>query len=182
MVKAVVARVMEKTTTITPQMELEVSCELQRLALLPAYWTFKEKSVIHQNKNMIELRAKMEAKMDPTVMFDEVLDRDVRALLKESEQYVGGLGISDKERIEILQAMGLRQGHWYKCPNGHIYCITECGGAMVESSCPECGSRIGGGSHRLRSDNAVATEMDGARHAAWSEQNNMANFDLNINI
>lgn len=29
-----------------------------------------------------------------------------------------GLGISDKERIEILKAMGLTSGHWFKCPNG----------------------------------------------------------------
>ncbi|XP_050717644.1 NFX1-type zinc finger-containing protein 1-like [Eriocheir sinensis] len=180
LVEAVVAGVMEKTTTITPQMEREVSCELQRLAVLPAYRTFQEKSAVYQNTSMAAIKAKLEALMNPTVIFDEELDKKVRALLKESEKYVGGLGISDKEKMLILKAMGLRQGHWYKCPNGHIYCITECGGAMVESDCPECGSRIGGGSHRLRGDNAVATEMDGANHAAWSEHNNMGNFDLNI--
>lgn len=38
---------------------------------------------------------------------------------------------------------------------------------MQESKCPECGSNIGGGSHRLRSDNAVATEMDGATRPAY---------------
>ena len=47
---------------------------------------------------------------------------------------------------------------------------------MVESKCPECDETIGGGSHRLRSDNQVAGEMDGATHAAWSEQANMANY------
>ena len=50
-------------------------------------------------------------------------------------------------------------GHWFQCPNGHPYVITECGGATVESTCPECGSRIGGGSHRLREDNSGATEL-----------------------
>jgi len=63
--------------------------------------------------------------------------------------------------------MGMKQGHWYKCPNGHIYLITECGGAMEESRCNECGAAIGGGSHRLRSDNQVASEMDGAMRSAW---------------
>lgn len=63
--------------------------------------------------------------------------------------------------------MGMRQGHWYKCPNGHVYVITECGGAMVESKCNECGAPIGGGSHRLRRDNQLATEMDGASGPAW---------------
>jgi hypothetical protein len=31
---------------------------------------------------------------------------------------------------------------------------------MVESRCNECGARIGGGSHRLREDNRVDTELE----------------------
>jgi len=62
--------------------------------------------------------------------------------------------------------MGYKQGHWYKCPNGHIYIITECGGAMERSRCNECGAEIGGGSHRLLESNSVATEMDGATRPA----------------
>ena len=63
--------------------------------------------------------------------------------------------------------------------SGHIYCIGECGGAMEEAKCPECGSTIGGTQHRLVSDNSLASEMDGARHAAWSERaNNMANWNF----
>ena len=87
-----------------------------------------------------------------------------------------GLGISDVERQQIVRAMGLAQGHWYKCPNGHIYAIGECGGANQESRCPDCGARIGGQRHQLVEGNRVAGEMDGARHAAWSEQANMANY------
>ena len=60
--------------------------------------------------------------------------------------------------------------------SGHIYTIGDWGAAMVESKFPECDETIGGGSHRLRSDNQVAGEMDGATHAAWSEQANMANY------
>ena len=59
---------------------------------------------------------------------------------------------------------------------GHVYCISDCGGAMEEGTCPECHSTIGGQSHRLRSDNQLASEMDGARHAAWSEIANLRNF------
>ena len=61
---------------------------------------------------------------------------------------------------------------------GHIYCIADCGGAMAESKCPECKETIGGKNHMLRNGNAVATEMDGARFGAWSQQANMANYDL----
>ena len=60
---------------------------------------------------------------------------------------------------------------------GHIYCITECGGAMEEGRCPECGSSIGGHDHRLRHDNQLASEMDGARYAAFSDLANIHNFE-----
>ena len=77
--------------------------------------------------------------------------------------------ITDAERKEIVRAMGYKQGHWYKCPNGHIYIITECGGAMETSRCNVCGAAIGGGSHRLLESNSVATEMDGATRPAWPQ-------------
>ena len=88
-------------------------------------------------------------------------------LLKTSN--TRGIGIPENERKMIVEAMGLRQGQWYKCPNGHVYCITECGGAMQESRCNECGATIGGGDHRLRNDNDLAREMDGASTSAWPD-------------
>jgi hypothetical protein len=86
-------------------------------------------------------------------------------------------GLSQKERMEIVNAIGLSKGHWYKCPKGHFYCIGECGGAMETAKCPECGSAIGGQNHSLEAGNAHAGEMDGSRHAAWSDAANLANFD-----
>lgn len=32
--------------------------------------------------------------------------------------------------------------------------------AMEQSTCPECGAAVGGGSHRLRNDNTVDTEFE----------------------
>ena len=84
-------------------------------------------------------------------------------------------GISDAERIAIVQAIGLTKGHWFKCPNGHFYCIGECGGAMQVAKCPECGQRIGGQSHALEAGNQLASEMDGALYPAWSNAANMEN-------
>jgi hypothetical protein len=75
--------------------------------------------------------------------------------------------ITESERKVIVQAMGFTKGHWFKCPNGHIYSIADCGGAMVVSKCNECGARIGGTNHQLLSDNALASEMDGAVRPAW---------------
>lgn len=77
--------------------------------------------------------------------------------------------ISVEEKRMIVSAMGLKQGHWYECPNGHTYCITECGGAMQESKCPVCREVIGGSNHRLNTRNRVATHMDGATRPAWPQ-------------
>ena len=78
----------------------------------------------------------------------------------------------------IIRAMDAKPGSWYKCPQGHIYNIGQCGGAMEESRCPECNSTIGGRSHRLHSSNAHAGDFDGSRHAAWSTGADIGNFDL----
>lgn len=75
--------------------------------------------------------------------------------------------VSTQEKLEIFRAMGRDVGtgvgsyggHWFQCKNGHIYTIGECGGAMEESTCPECGEVVGGRSHRLSSTNRVAEEF-----------------------
>ena len=53
-----------------------------------------------------------------------------KELIQELKKYNTGLGISPAERDEIVKAMNLTSGHWYTCPNGHVYAIGECGGAM----------------------------------------------------
>lgn len=85
--------------------------------------------------------------------------------------------LTEKEKKVIVSAIGLSKGHWFKCPMGHIYAIGECGGAMERSTCPECGAVIGGANHRLEDGNELAPEMDGANHAAWSEQANLQNYE-----
>ena len=89
-----------------------------------------------------------------------------------------GVILTKEERNMIIAALRAKPGSWYKCPKGHIYQIGECGGAMQEGSCPECGATIGGSRHRLRDDNAHAGEFDNSAHAAWSSGANLANYDL----
>ncbi|KAL3857878.1 hypothetical protein ACJMK2_012507 [Sinanodonta woodiana] len=128
---------------------------------------------------------------------NEMMGETIEIKLKQLEkQYPhSGLGISDDERIMVLKAMGFSQkGHWYKCKNGHIYAIGDCGGANGEGKCPECRETIGSrdhrlrddnqvaSDHRLRDDNQVASEMDGAQFSAWSEQAKMQNYDLVANF
>ncbi|XP_065913793.1 NFX1-type zinc finger-containing protein 1-like [Dysidea avara] len=90
-----------------------------------------------------------------------------------------GVGcITEQERVEIVKAIGLSKGHWFKCPNGHFYCIGECGGAMQMAKCPECNVDIGGMRHTLTAGNVHAPEMDNSSHAAWSDAANMGNYDF----
>jgi len=83
--------------------------------------------------------------------------------------------MTPEEKREIVSAVGLSEGHWYKCPNGHIYAIGECGGAMQRNTCPECKAVIGGARHKLAEGNELAPEMDGAQYPAWSKQTNLNN-------
>ena len=48
------------------------------------------------------------------------------------------------ESHQILSSLGTR---WYKCPNGHLYVVGECGRPMEQSICPDCGAGIGGREH-----------------------------------
>jgi hypothetical protein len=156
--------------------------EVNRLNLIRAFFLLKSSSSIYNRNSLIieENRQIEELLMKNTKPLKDQESASIKDILQRMGKKLNtGLGISDVERQQIVKAIGLTQGHWFKCPNGHIYAIGECGGAMQEARCNECGAQIGGGSHRLRSDNRVASEMDGARFGAWSEHaNNMANFQI----
>ncbi|KAG4074868.1 hypothetical protein HA402_009293 [Bradysia odoriphaga] len=112
----------------------------------------------------------MEIMDDPCRKYELQRRAAVKHLLRALEEALStGLGISDRERKEILEAFNLREGRWFKCPNGHYYVITECGGAMIESKCNECGATIGGGNHRIRSDNQFGGDFDGAATPLWPQ-------------
>lgn len=115
------------------------------------------------------------------VVFSLSIFNEDKALesLKRLQEVIKTSDIVTKyERAMIVKAIGLRAGHWYKCPNGHFYCIGECGGANGMGRCPDCGAAIGGQNHALTAGNQHAPEMDGSSYAAWSEQSNLANFNL----
>ena len=58
----------------------------------------------------------------------------------------------DEEFMNTLRNIGTK---WYHCPKGHAYTIGECGLAMIESICPECGEKIGGRDHTLLKTNKL---------------------------
>ncbi|XP_064484987.1 NFX1-type zinc finger-containing protein 1-like isoform X2 [Ornithodoros turicata] len=160
----------------TPQRFQDIAQEVYRLKLLAE--VLKMVKTYSQNDKVTTCLT--EALSLVTTIFRFERDQDVKELLQRAQKYAGDavINVSDTEKREILGAMDLSRGHWYQCPNGHVYAITECGGAMQEGKCNECGAIIGGARHALRADNRVATAMDGAQHPAWSEMNNLGNFEL----
>ena len=75
-------------------------------------------------------------------------------LIKEIKQnnFLSNINLNDifdnseieSKEIELVRSLGTT---FYKCPNGHLYAIGECGRPMEESKCPDCGSIIGGRDH-----------------------------------
>ena len=80
------------------------------------------------------------------------------------------LGIEDQVKVlKTIVAIDPRlskhhtRGYLHRCPNGHWYIIGECGRAMEQSRCPDCGETIGGGSHQLSSGNVRITTEEADR-------------------
>ena len=167
--------------TLTDQQLSDIQCEVRRLDCIIRL--FRVYSMIEgtpkaQDNERLEAKATQlccsGASNTPKV--SESLAEEVSALVTYCEKEYNVQGLTDAERIEIVNAIGLAKGRWFKCPNGHYYCIGECGGAMEVSKCPECDANIGGTRHTLLEDNSLAPEMDGAEHPAWSDQANLANY------
>lgn len=161
---------------LSEQQQKDIGNEIKRLY---AIIQFAEMFVMAKPFLKEDARVTMQIEKTETAVFTlSIFNEDETfECLKELQKVVNTSGIATKyERQMIVKAMNLNSGHWYKCPNGHFYCIGECGGAMEEGTCPECQAKIGGTSHRLLSDNAHAPEMDGSQYPAWSEQNNLNNY------
>lgn len=164
----------------TEQQVFDLKRELQRLTFLTELNARFHKAHKRGESERIQAEEQpIRELLEKNGQFTELDERRVEDGMKELDRLFppSGLDITEEERKMIVSTMNMAPGHWYKCPNGHVYVITECGGAMQQSKCPDCSATIGGQSHRLASGNTVATEMDGSQHPAWSETNNLLNYD-----
>ena len=162
---------------ISEQQQNDVANEIRRLNVMVQLST-----LLHLATSMKgEPKVAQQVEATKAIVFSLSVFNEDMALdsLEQLQKVIKTSGVVSKyDRDLIVKAIGLKAGHWYKCPNGHYYCIGECGGAMVYGTCPECGATIGGSNHRLTDGNQHAGEIDGSSHAAWSEQNNMVNFNF----
>ena len=172
--------------TLTDQQLDDIQCEIRRLDCM--FRLFQLHSMIKERKVTITPREERDLNTLAGSVFisgagthpkvSESVENDVSTLVSHFERKYQLQGLTEAEKVAIVKAMRLTKGHWFKCPNGHFYCIGDCGGATVEAKCPECGATIGGRNHTLQGDNALAPEMDGASYAAWSAQADMANYNF----
>lgn len=164
----------------TEQQVFDMKREMQRLIFLTELNVRCHKADKRGEKERIQVEEKtIRELLEKNGQFTELDERRVEDGMKDLDRLLppSGLDITEEERKMIVSTMNMAPGHWYKCPNNHVYVITECGGAMEQRKCPDCNATIGGQSHRLASGNMVATEMDGSQHPAWSETNNLLNYD-----
>ncbi|CAG0900158.1 unnamed protein product, partial [Darwinula stevensoni] len=167
---SVLSRVVRRAKTIADRVlsgrrgfndwELEsIVGEVARLPLFGMYWKLQDGGVNRFPEAMEHIR-KAEVHLLSLETFSDTMVEEVHRELNAASRICGELGISKQERIMISKAMNLRQGSWYKCPNGHPFANSGCGGAMEVSKCNECGAKIGGTNHQLLDDNSRAGEMD----------------------
>ena len=131
---------------MTEQRTVEFRNELERFKLLLRFNVMKDSSDVI---NIITKQAEdKEPNEDDTILADNDLGDigDISDMIKEigdvfeKEQILtkteltmiqnhmtsigkatkGRLGISEEEKIMIVKAMNLKQGHWYKCPKGIV--------------------------------------------------------------
>mmetsp|Transcript_34973 Transcript_34973/g.70754 ORF Transcript_34973/g.70754 Transcript_34973/m.70754 type:complete len:362 (+) Transcript_34973:973-2058(+) len=99
-------------------------------------------------------------------MLDWIINHHVtfNDLKAEANRLKEKVKAADNTKIlsEVVRAMNKVDGydyggswssHWHECPNGHPYFIGNCGGAMEEGICLECGEAVGGSGHRLLASN-----------------------------
>jgi hypothetical protein len=87
-----------QNVSVVSQFMEEVHCELQRIRYVSIMKSVRTRG---QNDRFLETVREIDALMDPTRIFTAQVERDVKALLKTCETFIGGLGISDEERLLV---------------------------------------------------------------------------------
>ena len=85
------AKVQQKILSLRQQLEPDMKRQIQALEIL------LEKTYSDEIKHLLEKLMERVKKLN-----------------------VAGLGITEAERVDIVKAIGLSQGHWYKCPRGKL--------------------------------------------------------------
>lgn len=123
----------KKDRNFTEQQFSDIQSELERFPRM----IFIENLLLASEKDLNESEEKCTATMRHLVKkpspFTNADQQEFDNLAKKLTEIrnLPGLGITDRERIEIVRALNIAKGHWFICPNGHPYVITEVGFSSV---------------------------------------------------
>ncbi|CAI5747324.1 unnamed protein product [Peronospora destructor] len=121
------------------------------------------------------LLAKAEAKLNETVKIEKKRQEREEAVLQLASESNSLLCSLAARNVTFYQSVSMEEikavklamqtefqgsGHWYRCVNGHSYSIGECGMAMEQTCCPECGAPVGGVNHSLVEGTVRDMQMD----------------------
>ncbi|CAC5415238.1 RNF213 [Mytilus coruscus] len=129
----------DKTKNIQEGMDL---CGQNTVCLLTHFWLLislipGKSCVIAPLKQIATEPDKMIKSFLPTMPHDEKFE-----LLLQLRQMAETIGSNSSLK-------------YYRCPNGHIYVIGDCGKPRFKSTCNECGADIGGLGYKLSDGNAA---------------------------
>lgn len=178
----IVAALMRDRDHITEQEIDDISLEIERLSRIIQYKKIQNAGNFHYvctNKDAVKIIENIGKLLTSPNRYNKISDNILQNELTNLNKLVASsISITAIEKQQIVQALGLQKGHWFKCSKGHYYIITECGGPNQISTCNECGEKIGGTQHRLLPGQHHAPEMDNSPYPAWSEAANLANYQL----
>jgi len=178
----------EPLSDIEPGRLLYVVPECNHLFDVGAFDRYMLDEKVQSNKGHVSFKAKSCPKCSNEIRYSfrygNVIKKRKNLLLKLKKKYIAEAKEFERKREEarrkknlelakeilaiVRKAEKLSMNRTYVCPNGHPYFIADCGGAMEESKCPDCGAKVGGTSHRLVSGNRAATEF-GSPGPAWPQ-------------
>ncbi|KAG7401391.1 hypothetical protein PHYBOEH_001383 [Phytophthora boehmeriae] len=93
----------------------------------------------------------------------DLLFEKLQSVVRRARSATFYQSVSMEEMKAIKTAMRAEfrgSGHWYRCVNGHSYSIGECGMAMEQTRCPECGAPVGGANHSFVNGNDRDDQME----------------------
>lgn len=106
----------------------ESAREVERLQIWAEYVAFSEKiekiPTLRHKCQAFEIDNCLKDFAKGNILNDDHLEELRQTAKKIKEKFpLAGLGIDEQERLQILKAMALASGHWYKCPKGKHFAL-----------------------------------------------------------
>lgn len=136
---------------ISQQQQADIGNEMKRLNSIIQLSTIRNHTSYKISRTVSNVARASKAAADAVLTWRIYNEDTAVQCLKNLQDTIKVSGIvSKEERDMVVRAVGVRAGNWYRCPNGHYYCVGECGAARQSGRCVECGVPIGVGGQGYR--------------------------------